>query len=387
MRMDKLNLNGVCFLLFCMSCTTLAQKSFDSLKIRRPKHYFSTVIIADGYRKPNRDLEDTSTSIGKRLKSYGVRQSYVGFYTPLYTFVKDDTITNRVSNIHLLLTGNFLSLRPQFDGLTDHKLVKFGVGMRLIYNTGKKGVWFFDVSPFVTRDANFRSIAYRRLASTIVYSHNVSEKFNWRLGLTKSFMWGNRLYLPFVGLRFGKLDDIHLSIQFPRSIHLSLPVSDKLVLSVYTRPQGGMFVFSNTDSLYFRRSDSYFHFTRYEINTGFRADVRFGSHFALYLASGISSRNNITLYSERANRSRRNAYYNAYFFSRNMPPGLFLNVGLVFSFGKTRTVFSDRNIYDAIDLNNTSEHDNSNLPVPIPPKKRSLMNLESVQDLVDYNDF
>lgn len=372
------------FFLLCLSASS--QGSYDSLRPKRAKHYFNTLISLDSYRKPNRTFTDTSTYLAKRLKSYGIRQAYLTFQIPLATIErvgKDSSIQNS----HFLLTGNFLSLRPTFDGLEDHNLVKFGVGLRYIYNSGKKGVWFVDVSPFVTRDNTFPSKAFYRMASTIVYSHNSTASFNWRIGLTKSFLWGNRLYLPFVGLRIGRLDKLNLSIQFPRSVHLSMPLSPKVIFSLYSRPQGGLFLFSNRDSLYYKTSTETFQFSRYELNSGFRFDFRFGSHVALYIASGISSRNTITFYSESAN-ARRVGYYSTYFFSKKVRPTLFFNLGLVLKFGKTRSYYNNKSIYDAIDLNNTNGPNNGNLQIPLSPeKKKSDFNLKSVEDLVDYNDF
>lgn len=373
-------------LFFLLQLAVFSQGSFDSLKLKRPRHYFNTLITVDVYRKPNRQFVDTSSYLSRRLKSYGVKQFYLSFQVPLGTFEKinkDSTIRNS----HLLLTGNFLSLRPVFDGLEQHNLVKLGVGLRFIHNTGKKGVWFVDVSPFITKDVTFRSRAYYRMASTIVYSHNSSDRFNWRLGITKSFLWGNRLYLPFIGIRIGRLDKVNLSIQFPRSINLNIPMGYKVIFSVYTRPQGGMFNFSNHDSLYNKNENATFHFTRYELNTGFRFDFRFSSHFACYIATGISSRNNITFYSDNANK-RRQGYYSTYFFSKNVGPTLFINLGLVFKFGKTRSYYNNRNMYDAIDLNNTLGKNNGNMQIPLTPKKKkSDYNLKAVEDLVDYNDF
>jgi hypothetical protein len=369
-------------LFFLFTAGLKSQSAYDSLKLKLPKHYFNTVIDIDGYRKPNQPLKDTVNAISKKLKSYGVKQLTLSFYTPLATIEKV-TRDSTIRNSHLLLTCNYMSLLPVFDGLSQHNLVKFGVGMRFIYNTGKKGVWFVDVSPFVTRDVSYRSKPYYRMASTIVYSHNVTDKFNWRLGVTKSFLWGNRFYLPFVGLRIGKLDKVNLSIQFPRSINFNVPLNSKIIFSLYTKPQGGMFNFSNRDSLYFRNTDATFHFTRYEINSGFRFDFRIGSHFAFYVSSGLSSKNNITFYSDRANKSK--GFYKNYFYSRNTSPSLYFNFGLVFKFGKTRSYYKNRNIYDAIDLNNGNT---GNLPIPlIQKKKKADLNLQSIQDLVDYNDF
>ena len=339
----------------------------------------------DAYRKPDRAFKDTIPPINKRLKSYGIKQFNLSFHIPLYT--KDIKETDgAISNVHLLLTGNYLALKPVFDGLSQHKLVKAGIGLRFIYNTGRKGLWFFEVSPFVTHDVTYPSRPYYRLASSAIYSYNFSDKLNMRLGVTKSFLWGNRLYLPFIGFRIGRLDKVNLSIQFPRCASLNFPFKSKYIFSVYTKPPGGMFNFSNHDSLYYKKTDATFHFARYEINTGFRFDVRVSTHFNFYMASGISSRNNISFYSERANKGRA-GIYSTYFFTKDIAPSLYFNFGLVFKFGKTKSFYNNRNIYDAIDLNNTMGQNNGNAQIPLTPKKKSDYNLKSVQDLVDYNDF
>lgn len=363
-----------------------AQESVKALEVKLPKHYFNTILTLDAYRKPERNLKDTNDVVSRRLKTYGIRQFNLSFCTPLATF-QNERDTTVIKNGHLLLTANYMSLRPVFSGIEDHRLVKFGVGIRYIYNTGKKGVWFVEAAPFITRDATFRSSAYARLASTLVYSHNVSARFNFRVGITKSFLWGNRFYWPFLGLRIGRLDKMHVSIQFPRSVNVNLPLSSKVIFSLYTRPQGGMFNFSNQDSLYYFKTDRVFNFTRYELNTGLRLDVRAGKHFNFYVASGLSSKNNITFYSERANTSRPRLPYKRYFYSENPQSTLYLNVGLVFLFGKTRSYYNDKNLYDAINLSNTAnENGNAQLPF-LNKQKKSDANLESVQDLVDYNDF
>jgi hypothetical protein len=340
----------------------------------------------DAYAKPNRALRDTSDKFSKRLKSYGVTQFYLGFYAPLFTHEEKDSSV--ITNGHLLLTGNFLSLKPKFDGLSKvHNLIRAGVGFRYIYNTGRKGVWFFDISPFITQDVTYRSKPFFRMGSTIVYSHNASEKFNWRVGITKSFLWGNRFYLPFLGIRIGRLDRTNFSLQFPRLLNLCIPVNEKISFNVFSRAQGGLFIFSNYDSLYFRKGESTFHFSRYEVVTGLRINANPGKKLSFYLSTGISSRNNITLYSENANRSRKNTSYNAYFLTRNFAPGVYAEAGLVLRIGKTRSAYSNKNVYDAIDLNNQAEGILYNTQIPPKVITRSQLNLETVQDLVDYNDY
>ncbi len=357
-----------------------AQRAFDSLKAPLPRHYFNTLISADRYSKPEKEFSDTNNVISRRLKSYGVEQFFIAFSSPLYTSESADTLVR--SNTHLLLTGNFLSLKPRFGGLAqDHNLIKAGIGLRYIYNSGKKGIWFIDVSPFVTRDISHPSKPFYRLASTIVYSHNQSLSFNWRVGITKSFMWGNRLYLPFVGLRIGRLDKIYFSIQFPRSLQLSVPLNQNLILSLYSRGQGGMFNFSNHDSLYFRKSEQTFHFSRYEVVSGLRCDVRVGSRFSFFGALGLSTRNSIVFYSEPANPRRRKFNYTSYFFSKKPAPGGFLHLGFVLRLGKTRSYYNNKNLYDAIDLNQ------GNVQIQPAARQKSVQNLESIQDLIEYNDY
>ncbi|MEO6303181.1 MAG: hypothetical protein ABIP51_08410 [Bacteroidia bacterium] len=370
-----------------------AQAKLDSLKIKLPKHYFKTVINVDGYRKASQAFADTNDFLAKRLKTYGLNQFSLSFYTPIITDTEVDTVKHITKNTHILITGNYMRLQPVFNNIKQHDLVKMGVGMRFIFNTGKKAVWFFDVSPFVTRDVTYPSEAYFRMASTIVYSYNVSEKFNWRVGATKSFMWGNKNYWPFLGIRIGRLDKTNLSIQFPRSINLNVPIGPKWTLSAYTKPQGGMYNFSNHDSLYYIGNDATFSYTRYELNTGFRADLRMNDKFNFYFAFGTSSKNNITFYSEKANKDKpKLPPYKTYFFSQNLGPTLFINCGMTFKFGKTRTFYKDRNMYDVMDLNNTIDvGDNNNgignPQIPITPKSKKDVNLNSIQDLIDYNDF
>ena len=87
------------------------------------------MLVIDAYRKPNRILQDSSDALSKRLKSYGIRQFGFSFHTPLLTTEKTNS-DNTIRNTHLLLTANFLSLRPTFEGVSQHNLIKFGIGMR-----------------------------------------------------------------------------------------------------------------------------------------------------------------------------------------------------------------------------------------------------------------
>ncbi|MEI6021743.1 MAG: hypothetical protein WCR21_11495, partial [Bacteroidota bacterium] len=93
-----------------------------------------------------------------------------------------------------------------------------------------------------------------------------------------------------------------------------------------------------------------------------------------------------TLYSEKRNTGNVGSY-NTYFYTKKLPSTLYLNLGLLIKIGKTRSIYNNRNLYDAVDLNNTVGLPNQNTQIPIPAKKTGKTNLESIQDLIDYNDF
>ncbi len=380
------------YFFFAKNCN--AQTTFDSLKIKQPKHFFNTVIVLDSYRKPNQSITDTLDFLNKRLKSYGIKQYNISFYTPIATINKPTSDSNVTKNTHILLTGNFMALQPVFGGIPQHTLIKAGIGIRAIFNSGKKGIWFIDASPFITKDVTYASKGYYRMANTIIYSYNKSEKFNFRIGITKSFLWGNKNYWPFIGFRVGRLDNVNLSFQFPKNITFNVPINPNLKFSLYTRPQGGMFNFSNRDSLNYFRNDATFHFTRYEVNTGLRFDVKLNTNFNFYVAAGLSTKNNITFYSDKANSSRPRLPYRKFFYEQNFVPTGFFNFGLVLKFGKTKSYFNNRNIYDAIDLNNiidAGDGNTNNGGVQLPGKTKKITkkdaNLSSIQDLIDANDY
>ena len=174
---------------------------------------------------------------------------------------------------------------------------------------------------------------------------------------------------------------------------LNFPISDKFRLSVYTKPQGGMWNFSNYDSLYTIKGDATFHFTRYEINTGLRVDGSLFHWFNYYVAMGLSSKNNITFYSNNKNENNKNQPYKIFFYRTNLPSTLFLNIGVVYHFGKTKSFFNNRNMYDAHDINNNigagdNNVNNGNMGIPvIRERERPDTKLKGMQDLIDYNDF
>jgi hypothetical protein len=375
------------FIGFVLFNTKLLAFEHDSLKKEKPaKHYFKTVIYADYYSTGKRDL-NSENFISSKLKSYQLSQFSLGFNTPLITkdfYKKDSTV---ISNFHLLLAGNIVSLRPVFDGLTEnHNLIKRSIGIKWMYNNGKKSLFYGELTPFTTRDQKYRYTRTGRFASMFVYNCAVNKYFTFRVGYVRSFAFGNRYHLPYLGIRVGKLDGVNMSIQFPRSVSINVPIGQYFKASLYTRPQGGLYTMANTDTLYYLNNDKRINFGRYEFLSGLRLDVFPSKLVSFYLSGGVTNQNYIGFFSDSYNKKASSSYNP--FFVEKLKSSVFLNGGLVFKFGKTKSIYNNYNLYDAQDLNNTDVNNIQQGNSQIPAKQRKIKNIgaDEVQDLIETSD-
>lgn len=362
----------------------------DSLKTTKPaKHYFKTTIYTDYYSTGKRDLNDL-TFESKKLKSYQISQFVIGINAPLFTKDFYNTDSTHISNFHLLVTGNYSSISPIFDGVNkQHVLSKTSLGIRAIYNTGKKSIFFVEFSPYLTQDNGYSYTQTYRLASSIIYNCTVNKYFSFRLGYTRSYVLGNRYHLPYIGFRVGKLDGINFSLQFPRNISFNVPIGKYIKTSLYAKPQGGVYSIANSDSVYYLNNDNNIHFGRNEYITGLRIDVLPSNYFNFYISAGTTAKNTISLYSETFNKNNKGSYDN--FYTEKIKNSLFINAGLVFKFGKTKSIYNNYNLYDAQDLNTTIDGGENNVNTgnsEIPAKQSKIKNLKvsEVQDLINEQD-
>lgn len=372
--------------------TKLSAFSKDSVKVvHPPKHYFNQTYFLDYYTTGTR-LLDTTNTVSKRLHSYKVSQFVLGFNVPIVTkdfYNKDST---KISNVHFLLTGAYSSVRLNFGGISPHVLSKFSIGFRGMYNNGKKSIFFIEASPFVTQDRGYSYTKTTRLAATFIYNCAVNPYFSFRLGITRSFLWGNRDHLPYVGIRVGKLDGVNFSVQFPRSVTFNVPIGKHVRASLFTKPQGGLYTFGNSsDSVAVGNVDENktLYFGRNEFLSGARLDVLPSKHFSFYLSGGFTTKNNISLYASKSSKNSLSSYQNSY--REKIDPSIFFNAGLVFRFGKTRSVFNTQQMYNAMDLNNSIDAgDNGvnpgNSNIHRPATKIKKVSTDEVLDLIETQD-
>ncbi len=365
-------------------------------KQREIRNYIRPTLSFSFFSTGARDVKGNIPILTDRLGQYKFMQSSLSFYTPLYTrtrFVGADS-TN-VNTFHLLFTLNALTDRPEFSGLEkQHKLYKFGVGIRTIWTFNSKFIMFADVSPFATGDKyNEQATSRLRLGATVVFNYMVSPKFSFRVGVTKNFLLGNKFYMPMVGIRIGKLDSkCYFQFQFPRHTSLTIQPSPKFTINIYSRAYGGLYNLSNEDSLYLG-SDSVIQFGHFGVANGIRFDFRPGPNFNFFLSGGLAVRNYMWLYSYSHNRPNDQASLGPFYKARP-DPTIFLQAGITIRFGKAKRSAGNYLMYDVFDLNNTMDPgDNNNNPgngdiTPEMKKKKEMEKVQykDVEDLVDEAD-
>ena len=325
------------------------------------------------------------------ISDYKISQYSLGFNIPIVTKDFYNSDSTKISNIHFLLTGSYTRVNLNFGGIADHRLAKTAIGFRALYNNGKKSIFFVELSPFVTKDIGHSYTRTNRLAFTVLYNYAANEYVNLRLGFSRSFLWGNRFNMPYVGVRIGKLDKINVSIQFPRSVTLTIPIGKYIRTSLYSKPQGGLFAFANTDSLKIgdiNNNDKLF-FGRKEFLTGLRIDVLPSKKMNFYISSGFTTSNVISFTAPVTARNNASPYKDYY--RQKIEPSVFVNFGFVFRFGKTKSIYNNYQLYNAIDMNNSIDNGDNNVTtgngnIPILPKKIKINNTNEVLDLIETQD-
>lgn len=359
---------------------------------KAPKHYIRSEAFFSRYGTGFRPMEGNVQVLDQRLGSYSFQHYNFGFYAPLMTraWFRNDSVS--FANFHLLFTVNGNRAIPQFTGLDDHQLYKFGMGLRGIYNTGKNWIWFFDASPYSVGDKyNVRQTREGRYSSILVGSWSNNPNFCLRFGITRTFLFGDRLHLPVLGLRFGKLDDKYISILFPRQITAAWVLNKTFTVSAFSKPFGGLYRFSNSDSLYVNTNQKVLQFGRWELTNGLRVDVNCGSSFSFFVSGGQSTNGRLAFASpDFKNNDRPFARLGTFYFAK-VDPALFLNIGISARFGKAKRIAGDRRLYEVIDMNGTFDPgDNNagpgNTQIPAKYREKEKIKYRDMADLFDTND-
>jgi len=385
------------FIFLQSSVLSFAVVSADSSKnTKDPKHYFSTTLYFNWYSTPKRTLRPNKLN----LTTYQYAQSSGGFYVPIITKDYQKKDSSAIPNLSVLLVGNYINAIPLIGGLqNNHVLSKTSLGLRFFYNNGYRNVWFISVGPQFTQDNKSKYSLVKHSTFLLVFNKTVSEKMSWRLGFTKTFLFGNRYHLPVIGFRYGRLDGFYMSLQFPRSVSFNFPLGRDFSASVYCKPMGGIYDFANIDTLYngvdtsllYNGNDSIILFGRKEFITGINLTYNPNRHFSIFISSGFTMGNTIAFSSNQNNPNKFQSIKP--FFVQNIESSYYINFGMTFRFGKVKKVYNNYSMYDMMDLNNSFDpgDNNDNVGNSDIPKKGNLNTIRKIQskdieDLIDVED-
>lgn len=309
------------------------------------KRYIRPNVYFNFYGTPNRRNAKVSNG-------YSFRQSSVGGYFPVFTnnwYQKDEV---SISSFHLLAQGSLMSSKPYIEALDDkqHHLYRVSIGLTGILATGNKNIWYASFQPFVSQDRSTFQEPVWRMAGLILFNRTVSSNFSYRIGLLRTYMFGDNIRnnLPIVGFRFGRLDKLHLNLYLIRNISLNIPLKNNLWMEVFAKPIGGLYIFSNSDSLF--KSKAPVQFGRYEILNGVGFTYRPNSSLTMFVNTGFSHNKMVFLKNKEEGRVL------------NLKPGpsLFINFGINIALGQSKSIQNNTEMYDVFSIHNNWSGNNLN---------------------------
>jgi hypothetical protein len=247
-----------------------------------------------------------------------------------------------------------------------------------MFLTSGKNVWFYQISPFFASDRTSLERPTWRMLTNFVYSRTVSERFSYRIGFTRTFLFGKRFSLPILGFRVGPLDNTHFLFQFPRNMQLRFPINNKNWGTFFVKPNGSISNIANQDSLFPVEAGKSLQLRRNELTMGFEWYARFSPSVTMQFATGFAGRRMVSMALEN-NRGK----FDEPFYYENLRPSLFFNFGITIRLGRAKSVKNNYTLYEAFDLNQNYEGENNGPADSGIPAKEANLNKIKFKDVED----
>lgn len=381
-------------LLLCGINFVASAQSSDSIattKHKIPKNYIKPCVYISYFNTGKRDLRLVNDSVTNRKRDYQFSETNMGFYTPIITnsWLRKDKI--HIASFQLLGGVNYAYSTINTSILDQPRILnKLTATIKGIYSDGNKNSFFVAVAPFSSFDQYNKANKSGRLALVAIYNRTVSEKFSYRLGFIKTYVFGKNLGLPIVGFRFGRLDALHINIQLLRNISLNMPVGKHFYFNIYSRAIGSSYNFSNNVDNGHLDKGNLIDFRRSEILFGFQANYNPTTNFSVFASVG-GSNGNIQMAESSKSLNFRDDSFQKYRIVR----GGFINLGMTFYIGKAKKIAGNYAMYDAIDINNSYGNDDGNniilnnnqIPAKSNTNNTGSLQYNDIQDLIKDSDF
>jgi hypothetical protein len=385
------SLQSVLMLMLCSSLA-LGYTAIDSTKkskVKVPKHYIKSSLYISWYGIPDREITPRLDSLPVNGRYYQFKQRNIGFNAPLYTNTWLNADSSKIESFQLITTINSTKERIESSFLNEPRTFRrTSIALKGIYSDGGKNSYFLAIAPFSSFDQYTSARQGSRFATVFIYNRTVNEKFSYRLGFMRTFVFGKKLALPIVGFRFGRLDGVNFNIQLLRNMSLNMPIGKHFHYSLYSRPIGSAYSFKNNFNTGFLNKGTTVELRRWELLTGMTLTYRASGSFSMFVSTGFS-RGYVSFAEGSKKIAIKRDSYQEYKLSR----GGFLNIGLNFYFGKSKQINGNYGMYDVLDLNNTYGNDDNNIQlgntqIPAQNKAMQVKNLQynDVKDLISETD-
>lgn len=363
--------------------------STKSNHAKTPKHYIKPSLYISWYGIPDRKITPRLDSLPVDGRYYQFTQRNIGLNAPIYTNTWLSADSSKIESFQLITTINSTKERIESSILNEPRTFRrTSVAVKGIYSDGGKNSYFLAVAPFSSFDQYTSAKKGSRLATVFIYNRTVNEKFSYRLGFMRSFVFGKKLALPIVGFRYGRLDGVNFNIQLLRNMSLNMPIGRHFYYSIFSRPVGSAYSFKNNFNTGFLNKGTTVELRRWELLTGMTLTYRANGAFSMFVSTGFSRG-----YVSFAESSKRIAIKRDSYQEYKLKQGGYLNIGLNFYFGRSKQINGNYGMYDVLDLNSTYGNDDNNInlgntQIPAQNKAMQVKNLQfnDVKDLISETD-
>lgn len=178
-------------------------------------------------------------------------------------------------------------------------IINTKLGLLSIFNTSAKNTFTISVNTFANEDEYTLPNASYRYSGLLMFNRKINNKFSYRIGLTFTYLFGEPLLLPILGLKYKTSNKSILNVVLPLIINWKKQTKiNNLFYGFSLKPNGGINKYQNKLSV--DSSNTTLILRRKSIQ--FTADVRMVNKTNMVLfQAGINTNQRILFTNENTN--------------------------------------------------------------------------------------